>query len=1028
MAINKKLIHFNNFSNFNSKKLSANIENTKYTIGIDGSVQEGNPEILYQSIVYIKDTQQQWTHGQLYESNINVDYIINNFVDKSTNQSISGAKTFTNHVNLNNKSRIRSNIDPGEFKVTRTDSDKGFIVRVNKDSQDSILPLEILTTNGSASYQYNFPKTSGNIALGVKKAGQILETNLNDGLIDLGDNCLRVTYSNLKSLRDNGNLIPGQKYRITDYKATTQGLSGISVADHSFDIIVEALTQNTLSESAKAAKSDNTLGTKQQDLFSWDMNPGNWTKTTNAEIQQLTDATIYYQQGTRDVNQAGVIKVIFTPIVEDPETNDICIGADLVKNGSVVSKDYHIGRINYNPYQADNNVYYLPVSGPGSYVIRYYVAGSSSNFETNLRITAEAYDSVGYFSNCNLNAWDIKYCLDCDTNRFQWVNINPYETKGVIYYMKDDHENEAPYDFKNILFDGHYTFSYITSSGEIQDASVQLTNCYANKINGCYTTSNVQKLNEIVFKIVNSASICGYNEFNGNCENITFGDNCCSNKFGSYCKNNSFGDSCSYNTFADYCANNSFINFCQSNNFGVYCQNNSFDSYIIRVTFGKQCINNKFTNNSLGDNLLEACRMIKFGDQCNGVNLYTTLGPSYSSGKWMQNITLSNALSGNIEITELNNDRNLFITKDSNSSIVKYFESDFINKQDTITDLEVIRQGAAKGATALQSYTEQYKGTVTSITINGSSKSPSNGIIDLGTVITAHQDISGKQDTLVSGTNIKTINGESILGNGNINIENVQLGYSTLETIALYDIVYETNGEIKSIGKDNWNSNLGTLVGLVVIPKDCSPDGKARMISLQNTSLQDQYRFSNKPDLQVTMQYMQVPVTDNEGSTSIGSNAYGYLPSDRFTNEQSYVDEYAKYSENQYLIPSPYCTNLGANYFNPDYAQLVFSNFNGLESSETLLSYTPVSKCLNHYNNGFSWYLPSIGELGFLMSRFQELNNILQKLNKPLLKDGAYCSSSTISFDRFMGLNTIYGEVISMSHYDQCFIIPFTIL
>jgi len=151
------------------------------------------------------------------------------------------------------------------------------------------------------------------------------------------------------------------------------------------------------------------------------------------------------------------------------------------------------------------------------------------------------------------------------------------------------------------------------------------------------------------------------------------------------------------------------MNFCQSNDFGVYCQNNSFGSYIIRITFGKQCINNKFANSSSSSNLLEACRMIKFGDQCTGVNLYTTLGPSYSSGKWMQNIIVSNALFGNIEITELNNDRTLFITKDSNSSIVKYFESDFINKQ----------------------------------------------------------------DTLVSGTNIKTINGESILGNGDINIENV---------------------------------------------------------------------------------------------------------------------------------------------------------------------------------------------------------------------------------------------------------------
>ena len=37
--------------------------------------------------------------------------------------------------------------------------------------------------------------------------------------------------------------------------------------------------------------------------------------------------------------------------------------------------------------------------------------------------------------------------------------------------------------------------------------------------------------------------------------------------------------------------------------------------------------------------------------------------------------------------------------------------------------------------------------------------------------LTEHQDISGKQDTLVSGENIKTINGESILGSGNIVIE-----------------------------------------------------------------------------------------------------------------------------------------------------------------------------------------------------------------------------------------------------------------
>ena len=80
-------------------------------------------------------------------------------------------------------------------------------------------------------------------------------------------------------------------------------------------------------------------------------------------------------------------------------------------------------------------------------------------------------------------------------------------------------------------------------------------------------------------------------------------------------------------------------------------------------------------------------------------------------------------------------------------------------KQDIISDIDTIRNNAAN-----------YKGTVTGVKINGTTKNPSNGVVDLGTVITSHQDISGKQDKLVSGTNIKTINGESVLGSGDITI------------------------------------------------------------------------------------------------------------------------------------------------------------------------------------------------------------------------------------------------------------------
>ena len=55
-----------------------------------------------------------------------------------------------------------------------------------------------------------------------------------------------------------------------------------------------------------------------------------------------------------------------------------------------------------------------------------------------------------YFADSNLSAWRIKYTTDNDTSRFAWADTT--NGKGVIYYMKDEFNNECPYDFKNIQF------------------------------------------------------------------------------------------------------------------------------------------------------------------------------------------------------------------------------------------------------------------------------------------------------------------------------------------------------------------------------------------------------------------------------------------------------------------------------------------------------------------------------------------------------------------------------------------------
>lgn len=74
-------------------------------------------------------------------------------------------------------------------------------------------------------------------------------------------------------------------------------------------------------------------------------------------------------------------------------------------------------------------------------------------------------------------------------------------------------------------------------------------------------------------------------------------------------------------------------------------------------------------------------------------------------------------------------------------------------------------------------------GTITSIKMNGTILGTS-GNIDLGSVLTEHQDITGKQDVLVSGTNIKSVNGQSVLGSGDIDTLDAAVDEDT-ETLIL---------------------------------------------------------------------------------------------------------------------------------------------------------------------------------------------------------------------------------------------------
>ena len=275
------------------------------------------------------------------------------------------------------------------------------------------------------------------------------------------------------------------------------------------------------------------------------------------------------------------------------------------------------------------------------------IVTADSESVLNEEARAIKHDKDTYFTDCDLNAWKIWYCIDNDTNRFDWADSK--NGKGVIYRMIDEFNNDVAYDFKNIQFyrrwdydkqlwcnipDGKagvpcYTFSSNgdSSTSSFTDMSLSASNnVYSNVIKE-YISSNKQTLNNICFfgtmcyknTFINNCysntfgKQCSDNSFGGYCYSITFRNGCGSNLFGSNCDSNAFGVGCSGNTFGSYCTKNTFGDDCDFNSFGNGCFSNSFGNGCHYNSFGNGYSHNSFGNNCYNNSFGNDCIYIKFG-------------------------------------------------------------------------------------------------------------------------------------------------------------------------------------------------------------------------------------------------------------------------------------------------------------------------------------------------------------------------------------------------------------------------------
>lgn len=106
----------------------------------------------------------------------------------------------------------------------------------------------------------------------------------------LTDTLINVTYADLVTLRNGGNLVKGQFYRITDFVTTVNSsLTEVRSAGHAFDLIVQALDTNVLSEDAKAIQHAGDTYFQNSKLEAWQLKYSLDNDTTRFEWADSTN-------------------------------------------------------------------------------------------------------------------------------------------------------------------------------------------------------------------------------------------------------------------------------------------------------------------------------------------------------------------------------------------------------------------------------------------------------------------------------------------------------------------------------------------------------------------------------------------------------------------------------------------------------------------------------------------------------------------------------------------------------------------
>lgn len=393
-----------------------------------------------------------------------------------------------------------------------------------------------------------------------------------------------VTYSELVELRNNGRLIAGMQYRITDY-VTTTAQENTRSAGHPFDVIVTADSNNALNEVARAClhEGDDYFLNEAPKLEAWKI----WYCLDN-------DAERFAWADTE--NGKGVIYRMI-----DEWNNDLPYD---FKN--IMFKRYELNAPEL--YEASGNDYWI------------------QKLSENIRAMFD--------SNCQAFIWSGLYGQDKYwEDDYEAVMSTPTGRSRFFYTFSDD--SDIPFDSSlgstccdNVMHSDYRLPNNVFFGGGEHYGNRFGSNCYDNSFSS-------ECLNNTF------GSDCCENCFGVSCSYNTFGNNSSHNSFGYECHYNNFGNRFNYNSLGDECINNSFGNASEYNGLGMGSSFNAFGNGCSFNGFGRYCQYNRLGNNCCYNSFGDKFFYNSFGEDCNGNTFKDTSGIAHD----VNHCTLENGVS-----------------------------------------------------------------------------------------------------------------------------------------------------------------------------------------------------------------------------------------------------------------------------------------------------------------------------------------------------------------------------------------------